>query len=214
MNRRIALLVDADQWPPTSLFALLEHAQATGSPVHREVFGAFDDALKVWVGHTDALRFQRTTAVGRNEADGKLIDRATELATKGAVDSIWIATRDRKLLKAVAERLQREIELVNVEDPAPLAPAGMKVERGFRFTRMPIPRDVIARIRKEIAAAASASDGTVLYSYLAPKLGHISHRDLGRESLLDLIKEFPEEFQVEEGAKGGAVGIRLRETAA
>jgi NYN domain len=93
-RHRVAILVDGDNFPYTSLSTLETNVARYGDVAIRRVFG--DMALqKGWAGQTAYIATHCTTSAGKNRADMALVVAAMDFAHRGLATAFIIVSDDR-----------------------------------------------------------------------------------------------------------------------
>ena len=125
---RLAILVDGDNIPHSTLAGIEAKAHTLGAPVIRRVFA--DVALrKDWADETGYLTTHCTTKAGKNRADIHLVIAAMDIAQRGLATDFLICSDDRDFGPLVAHLQERGLRVnwlgktkpvaVKVEPPAP-----------------------------------------------------------------------------------------------
>ena len=98
---RLAILVDGDNIPHSTLAGIEAKAQTLGAPVIRRVFA--DVTLrKDWAEETGYLTTHCTTKAGKNRADIHLVIAAMDIAHRGLATDFLICSDDRDFGPLVA----------------------------------------------------------------------------------------------------------------
>ena len=206
---RIALLIDADHWAPTTLYSLVTSAKRHGS-VTSAAFGRLENGpYREWMGLYRRLGFELVPGEGKDVADSLLIQRAQTISQERSADEMWVATKDRPLLTRLSDALPEGPRVAVVEDPeARELPPRLRWE-SVAPVREPLPPNAIELIRT-VTRDNLGKEGHAELSRIAERLAGFQPRDYGRESLRDLLRDHSEVFEVRESALGGAVRVRLR----
>ncbi|GAA4117093.1 NYN domain-containing protein [Aminobacter aganoensis] len=103
---RIALLIDADNLPPSRAPEMLARARSLGHVVVRKVFGDFSAGrLAEWIEQCQSMAlepvFQISSGKGKNSTDMAMTIHAMDLLHGDLVDAFCIASSDRDFLPLI-----------------------------------------------------------------------------------------------------------------
>ena len=205
--RRLAVLIDMDQEEPDLFGRVLGKAAAYGAVEVRRAYGdcgKLSDWAECLLHHN--IKAVTNYADGDNTADATLIVDAMDLLHCGTVDGFCIVSSDH-LFAVLVRRLRRQGVFVagigRRHAPASLRealgdlltaiedlglPAGRDYEKG--------ERDMIDRIK----AAIGKSGEYVLPSVVGERLAGIDYHAYCHGNLTSLLRSYPEEFIIRDGA--------------
>ena len=208
--RRLAVLIDMDQEEPDLLGRVLGKAATYGTVATRRAYGN----CKKLADWKECLRHHGIKAVpnyadGGNAADITLIIDAMDLLHCGAADGFCIVTSDCHFTGLVRRLRRQGVFVAGIGRRH--APELLKEALGYLFTAIEdlhwpaeypdraygkAERDMINRIR----AAIGEPGDYVLKSTLGKRLTGIDYSAYCHGDLTSLLKSYPEEFIILDGA--------------
>lgn len=205
--RQLAVLIDMDQEEPDLFGRVLAKAATYGTVTVRRAYGNCDK-LSDWkkcLLHHD-IKAVTNYANGDNAADATLIVDAMDLLHCGTVNGFCIITSDHLFAVLVQRFRQQGVFVAGIGRQH--APESLKKALGDLFTAiedldLPVgrdygkgERDLIDRIKTAIGEPGDY----VLQSVLGKRLDGIEYRAYCHGDLTSLLKSYPEEFVIQDGA--------------
>ena len=205
--RQLAVLIDMDQEEPDLFGRVLGKAATYGTVTIRRAYGNCDK-LSYW---KECLLYHDIKAVtnyadGDNAADATMIVDAMDLLHCGTVDGFCIITSDHLFAVLVRRLRQQGVFVVGIGRRH--APESLKKALGDLFTAIEdldlsterdygkSKRDLIDTIK----AAIGDPGDYVLQSVLGERLVGIDYHTYCHRDLTSLLKSYPEEFVIQDGA--------------
>jgi len=236
-NKKLALLIDADNVRSSFLPIIIREASAIGTIVVRRVYGHFaSSTMAPWQSllHEYALTPVHVPPAsrGKNATDMKLAIEAMDLLHQKSLQGICIASSDSDFTTLASRIREDGLEVFGFGEKKTTAPYVAACDRFFycdllldqeraeketsaRPTRVSVPVDDI----ESAVDDASGDDGWATLGMvghvLIKRMPDFDPRNFGYKKLSDLVADMSAiEMRREETPNGPSIMVRMRPTAA